>query len=46
MLFVKFLKNLTACSLIILLVGCTTSSLPQKAPRSEAVKARLNLALA
>lgn len=46
MLFVKFLKNLTACSLIILLVSCTTSSPPPKAPRSEAVKARLNLALA
>lgn len=48
-MFAKLLKNLTACSLAILLAACSFNQQSSSEPefnRSEAVKARINLALA
>lgn len=47
--FARFLKNLTACGVAILLVACSSiqpSSSDTEFNRAEAVKARINLALA
>lgn len=48
MKFAKLFQNLTACLLALWLSGCATQSPPEQAGfnRSEAVKARINLALA
>ena len=45
MKFAIFSKILTAC-FVFFLAGCTTSQIASEHPRNEAVKARLNLALA
>ncbi|WP_150539293.1 type IV pilus biogenesis/stability protein PilW [Actinobacillus vicugnae] len=44
----KFLRNLTACTLLFALFGCSSNYVPSQVTfnRSEAVKARINLALA
>lgn len=45
MKFATFSKILTAC-IVFFLVGCTTPQISSEYPHNEAVKARLNLALA
>ncbi|MDH2924783.1 type IV pilus assembly protein PilF [Nicoletella semolina] len=45
-MFAKFYRNLTACIVAMWLVGCTSSVEQTIFNRSEAVKARINLALA
>lgn len=48
-MFAKFLKKMTACLVATLLVACSSSQKSNREPefnRSEAVKARINLALA
>lgn len=46
MFFAKFCRFLTACLLILLASGCVTSISPVDVERNEAMKARVNLALA
>lgn len=46
MTFAKFFHNLTACSMALWLVACTNQTAKVDFNRSEAVKARINLALA
>ncbi|VTU05952.1 putative fimbrial biogenesis and twitching motility protein PilF-like protein [Actinobacillus indolicus] len=46
MTFAKFFRNLTACSVALWLVACTNQTAKVDFNRSEAVKARINLALA
>ena len=46
MTFAKFFRNLTACSVALWLVACTNQTAQVDFNRSEAVKARINLALA
>lgn len=46
MTFAKFFRNLTACSVALWLVACTNQTTQVDFNRSEAVKARINLALA
>ncbi|MEG9530388.1 type IV pilus biogenesis/stability protein PilW [Mannheimia indoligenes] len=48
-MFAKFLKKITACMAIVLLAACSSQQESSSEPefnRSEAVKARINLALA
>ena len=46
MTFAKFFRNLTACSVALWLVACANQTTQVDFNRSEAVKARINLALA
>ncbi len=46
MTFAKFFRNLTACSVVLWLVACANQTTQVDFNRSEAVKARINLALA
>ncbi len=46
MTFAKFFRNLTACSVTLWLVACANQTTQVDFNRSEAVKARINLALA
>ena len=46
MTFAKFFRNLTACSVALWLVACSNQTAQVDFNRSEAVKARINLALA
>lgn len=46
MTFAKFFRNLTACSVALWLAACTNQTVNVDFNRSEAVKARINLALA
>lgn len=46
MAIAKFLSKLTACSMVLWLIGCTTQPQTVAFNRSEAAKARINLALA
>ena len=46
MQFAKFYRNLTACLVMLWLVGCTSTTQKSEFQRSQAVEARLKLALA
>ena len=46
MQFVKFYRNLTACLVLLWLAGCTNTPKKAEFQRSQAVEARLKLALA
>lgn len=46
MTFAKFFRNLTACSVALWLIACANQTTQVDFNRSEAVKARINLALA
>ena len=46
MTFAKFFRNLTTCSVALWLVACSNQTAQVDFNRSEAVKARINLALA